>query len=379
MLREFNSRIAGKTINSRNSRRPNRIFLPSARDLCCIFDSFMQNAPYILAIESSCDDTSASILLGTKVLSNEVASQAVHESFGGVVPELASRAHQQNIVPVIDRALKVANISPQELDAIAFTNGPGLLGSLLVGTSFAKSMALALDVPLIPVHHMHAHVLAHLIDDAHPKPIGFPYLCLTVSGGHTQLIEVRSPSAMTVLGETIDDAVGEAFDKAAKILGLPYPGGPHIDQLSATGDSTFMSFNESNLPDYNFSFSGMKTSFLYSLQKEMKANPSFIKDHLNDICASYQAALIKVLMKKVKAAQKSTGIKNVAIAGGVSANSGLRAALNQWGAQSKISIYLPPFQYTTDNAAMIGIAGYFQFLDGVNAPLSTSAEAKIAF
>ena len=203
----------------------------------------MQNAPYILAIESSCDDTSASILLGTKVLSNEVASQAVHESFGGVVPELASRAHQQNIVPVIDRALKVANISPQELDAIAFTNGPGLLGSLLVGTSFAKSMALALDVPLIPVHHMHAHVLAHLIDDAHPKPIGFPYLCLTVSGGHTQLIEVRSPSAMTVLGETIDDAVGEAFDKAAKILGLPYPGGPHIDELSATGDSTFMSFN----------------------------------------------------------------------------------------------------------------------------------------
>jgi len=202
---------------------------------------------------------------------------------------------------------------------------------------------------------------------------------LTVSGGHTQIVEVQSVNSMTVLGETIDDAVGEAFDKAAKILGLPYPGGPYIDQLSAIGDSTFMSFNESNLPDYNFSFSGMKTSFLYSLQKEMKANPSFIKDHLNDICASYQAALIKVLMKKVKAAQKSTGIKNVAIAGGVSANSGLRAALTQWGAQSDISIYLPPFQYTTDNAAMIGIAGYFQYLDGVNAPLTTSAKAKIAF
>ena len=339
----------------------------------------MQNAPYILAIESSCDDTSASILLGTKVLSNEVASQAVHEAFGGVVPELASRAHQQNIVPVIDRALKVANISPQDLNAIAFTNGPGLLGSLLVGTSFAKSMALALEIPLIPVHHMHAHVLAHLIEDAHPTPIAFPYLCLTVSGGHTQLIEVRSPKEMKILGETIDDAVGEAFDKAAKILGLPYPGGPNIDRLSANGDPTFMRFNESNLPDYNFSFSGMKTSFLYALQKEMKANSNFIKDHLNDICASYQAALIKVLMKKVQEAQKFTGIKNVAIAGGVSANSGLRAALTKWGAQSEISIYLPPFQYTTDNAAMIGIAGYYQFLDGVNAPLSTSAMAKISF
>ncbi|MDA0740909.1 MAG: tRNA (adenosine(37)-N6)-threonylcarbamoyltransferase complex transferase subunit TsaD [Bacteroidetes bacterium] len=339
----------------------------------------MQNAPYILAIESSCDDTSAAVLLGTKVLSNEVASQAVHEAFGGVVPELASRAHQLNIVPVVDRALKVANISPQELNAIAFTNGPGLLGSLLVGTSFAKSLALGLAIPLVPVHHMHAHVLAHLIEDAHPRAIEFPFLCLTVSGGHTQLIEVQSPSAMTVLGETIDDAVGEAFDKAAKILGLPYPGGPHIDQFSATGDPTFMSFNESNLPGFNFSFSGMKTSFLYALQKEMKVNPNFINAHLNDICASYQHALIQVLMKKLKAAQKSTNIKNIAIAGGVSANSGLRDALTQWGAKKGLSIYLPPFQYTTDNAAMIGIAGYYQYLKGVNAPLSTSAQAKIKF
>jgi N6-L-threonylcarbamoyladenine synthase len=339
----------------------------------------MQNAPYILAIESSCDDTSAAVLLGTKVLSNEVASQAVHEAFGGVVPELASRAHQQNIVPVVDRALKVANISPQELNAIAFTNGPGLLGSLLVGTSFAKSLALGLAIPLVPVHHMHAHVLAHLIEDAHPRPIEFPFLCLTVSGGHTQLIEVQSPSAMTVLGETIDDAVGEAFDKAAKILGLPYPGGPHIDQLSASGDPTFMSFNESNLPGFNFSFSGMKTSFLYALQKEMKVNPNFINAHLNDICASYQHALIQVLMKKLIAAQKSTKIKNIAIAGGVSANSGLRDALTQWGAKKGLSIFLPPFQYTTDNAAMIGIAGYYQYLEGINAPLSTSAQAKIKF
>jgi N6-L-threonylcarbamoyladenine synthase len=339
----------------------------------------MQNAPYILAIESSCDDTSAAVLIGNKVLSNEVASQGVHEAFGGVVPELASRAHQQHIVPVVDRALKVANIKPHELHAIAFTNGPGLLGSLLVGTSFAKSMALALNIPLIPVHHMHAHVLAHLIDGAHETPISFPFLCLTVSGGHTQIVEVQSVNSMTVLGETIDDAVGEAFDKAAKILGLPYPGGPHIDRLAKLGNPTFMSFNKSDLPDYNYSFSGMKTSFLYALQKEMKRNPNFIKDHLNDICASYQSALIKVLMKKVEAAQKFTNISNFAIAGGVSANTGLRAALTVWGAKNDIAIYLPPFQYTTDNAAMIGVAGYYQYLDGVNATLSTSAQAKIKF
>ena len=339
----------------------------------------MQNAPYILAIESSCDDTSAALLRGTQVISNEVASQAVHEAFGGVVPELASRAHQQNIVPVVDRALKVANIKPQELSAIAFTNGPGLLGSLLVGTSFAKSMAMALNIPLLPVHHMHAHVLAHLIADAHPEPMEFPFLCLTVSGGHTQLIEVRSPNDMTVLGETIDDAVGEAFDKAAKILGLPYPGGPHIDRLSASGDASFMKFNESNLPDYNFSFSGMKTSFLYALQKEMKTNPNFITHHLNDICASYQHALVQVLMKKVAAAQKFTGVSKVAIAGGVSANSGLRDALTTWGTRNNVSIYLPPIEYTTDNAAMIGIAGYYQYLQGANAPLSTCAQAKLKF
>ncbi len=257
----------------------------------------MNNTPYILAIESSCDDTSAAVLHGNSVLSNEVASQAVHTAYGGVVPELASRAHQQNIVPVIDRALKVANIEPSQLNAIAFTNGPGLMGSLLVGTSFAKSLAMTLDVPLIPVHHMHAHILAHLIEDAHESPVGFPFLCLTVSGGHTQLVQVHSPMDMRILGETIDDAVGEAFDKAAKIIGLPYPGGPQIDRLAKQGNPKFMEFGRPQVDGYNFSFSGMKTGFLYALQKRVQQDPNFVENHKADICASYQNALLDVLLK----------------------------------------------------------------------------------
>ena len=335
--------------------------------------------PYILAIESSCDDTSAAVMHGTKVCSNIVASQDVHITYGGVVPELASRAHQQNIVPVVDHALKVANIKPEQLSAVAFTNGPGLMGSLMVGTSFAKSLALALDIPLIAVHHMHAHILAHLIEDAHNEPLTFPFLCLTVSGGHTQLVQVNGPKDMNILGETIDDAVGEAFDKAAKILGLPYPGGPQIDRLAENGDPKALKFARPNLANYDFSFSGLKTSFLYTLQTNMKEDDAFIADNLPDICASYQSALIDALMIKVKKAVKDTGIQNVAIAGGVSANSELRNTLKKWGHINGISIFVPPFEYTTDNAAMIGVAGYFNFLAGEKTSLSTSAKAKIKF
>ena len=339
----------------------------------------MDNLPYILAIESSCDDTSAAVMHGNKVLSNEVASQEVHTAYGGVVPELASRAHQQNIVPVVDHALKVANIEPSQLNAIAFTNGPGLMGSLLVGTSFAKSISMSLNIPLIPVHHMHAHILAHLIEDAHDEPIDFPFLCLTVSGGHTQLVKVDGPKDMQILGETIDDAVGEAFDKAAKIIGLPYPGGPHVDRLAKVGDPKFMEFGRPQVDGYNFSFSGMKTSFLYALQKRVKENPDFVESHKADICASYQHALLDVLFKKLEKAIKDTGIKHVAIAGGVSANSGLRERLTSLGDRKNIRTYIPPFQYTTDNAAMIGIAGYYNFLAGESADLSISASAKVKF
>ncbi len=339
----------------------------------------MDNLPYILAIESSCDDTSAAVMHGNKVLSNEVASQEVHTAYGGVVPELASRAHQQNIVPVVDHALKVANIEPSQLNAIAFTNGPGLMGSLLVGTSFAKSISMSLNIPLIPVHHMHAHILAHLIEDAHDEPIDFPFLCLTVSGGHTQLVKVDGPKDMQILGETIDDAVGEAFDKAAKIIGLPYPGGPHVDRLAKVGDPKFMEFGRPQVDGYNFSFSGMKTSFLYALQKRVKENPDFVENHKADICASYQRALLDVLFKKLEKAIKDTGIKHVAIAGGVSANSGLRERLTSLGYRKNIRTYIPPFQYTTDNAAMIGIAGYYNFLAGDSADLSISASAKVKF
>ena len=312
-------------------------------------------------------------------MSNEIASQAVHTAYGGVVPELASRAHQQNIVPVVDRALKVANIEPSQLDAIAFTNGPGLMGSLMVGTSFAKSLALTLDIPLIPVHHMHAHILAHAIEGAHATPVAYPFLCLTVSGGHTQLVRVDAPKNMAILGETIDDAVGEAFDKAAKILGLPYPGGPHIDRLAKNGDDTFMEFNRSNVANYDYSFSGMKTSFLYALQKQVKETPGFIEKHKADICASYQRALLDVLFDKLEKAIKDTGISNVALAGGVSANSALRKRLHNLGIQKRFNTYVPPLEYTTDNAAMIGIAGYYNYRNGEYADLSISSTAKAKF
>ena len=312
-------------------------------------------------------------------MSNEIASQAVHTAYGGVVPELASRAHQQNIVPVVDRALKVANIEPSQLDAIAFTNGPGLMGSLMVGTSFAKSLALTLDIPLIPVHHMHAHILAHAIEGAHATPVAYPFLCLTVSGGHTQLVRVDAPKNMAILGETIDDAVGEAFDKAAKILGLPYPGGPHIDRLAKNGDDTFMEFNRSNVANYDYSFSGMKTSFLYALQKQVKETPGFIEKHKADICASYQRALLDVLFDKLEKAIKDTGISNVALAGGVSANSALRKRLHNLGIQKRLNTYVPPLEYTTDNAAMIGIAGYYNYRNGEYADLSISSTAKAKF
>jgi N6-L-threonylcarbamoyladenine synthase len=309
----------------------------------------------ILAIESSCDETSASIIYNGKILSNIVASQVVHETHGGVVPELASRAHQQNIVRVVEKAVLDAKVKKSDIDAIAFTRGPGLLGSLLVGTSFAKAMALGLGVPLIEVNHMQAHVLAHFIDE--PKP-GFPFLCLTVSGGHTQIVLVKSPLEMEVIGETADDAVGEAFDKAAKMLGLGYPGGPMVDKLASQGNPNAFIFPISEMKGYGFSFSGIKTSLLYFLQKQ---TPEFIKENLNDICASYQYTLVKTLLQKLKKVSRELNIKEIAIAGGVSANTGLRIALKKWGEKEKWNVYIPDFEYCTDNAAMIAIAAEFKY------------------
>ena len=313
---------------------------------------------YILAIESSCDETSASILCDGRILSNVIVSQSVHEQYGGVIPELASRAHQQNIVPVVDKAFRDANITKSMLNAVAFTKGPGLLGSLLVGVSFAKSLALALDLPLIEVNHMQAHILAHFIDE--PKP-SFPFLCLTVSGGHTQIVLVKEALDMTIIGETQDDAVGEAFDKTAKLLGLPYPGGPLIDKYAKEGNPLTHKFPEVETPGLNFSFSGIKTAFLYYLRDRKAEDEKFIEKNLNDICASIQATLIEILMKKLRKAVRETGIKEVAIAGGVSANSGLRNALTKEGAEKGWNIYIPKFQYCTDNAAMIAAAAYIKY------------------
>ncbi len=315
----------------------------------------------ILAIESSCDDTAAAVLHNGKVLANLVASQAVHEAYGGIVPELASRAHMQNIVPVVDQALKQAGIPKENLSAVAFTKGPGLIGSLLVGSTFAKSMALGLKIPIIGVNHMRAHVLAHFIDE--PKP-QLPFLCLTVSGGHTQIVLVRDHLDMEVIGETIDDAAGEAFDKTAKMLGLPYPGGPLIDKNAKLGNPDKFKFAEPNVPDLNYSFSGVKTSVLYFIQKQVKEDPNFIENNLNDICAGIQKAIINTLMKKLKKAAKQTGIKHVAIAGGVSANSGLRETLQVTGEQLGWETFIPKFEYCTDNAAMIGITAHYQYLAG---------------
>ncbi|RYF86420.1 MAG: tRNA (adenosine(37)-N6)-threonylcarbamoyltransferase complex transferase subunit TsaD [Chitinophagaceae bacterium] len=327
----------------------------------------------ILAIESSCDETSASVCRDGKILSNFIANQKVHEKYGGVVPELASRAHMQNIVPVVDVALQQANISLNEMDAIAFTQAPGLIGSLLVGSQFAKSLALALNKPLIAVHHMQAHVLANLIPEQKPS---FPFLCLTVSGGHTQIVVANSPADLKVIGETLDDAAGEAFDKSAKMLGLPYPGGPLIDQYAKEGASKRFTFAEPQIPELDFSFSGLKTSILYFLQKETKANPDFIQDNLADLCASIQDRIVTILLKKYKRAALQTGISDLCIAGGVSANSGLRKAFQEMCEQNGWNAFVPPFEYCTDNAAMIAITAYYKYLSGDFTPLSVTASAR---
>ena len=315
----------------------------------------------ILAIESSCDETSAAVISNGKIYSNIVAGQLIHERFGGVVPELASRAHQQHILPVVESALKTANITKNQLNAIAFTRGPGLLGSLLVGTSFAKAMALGLNIPLIEVNHIQAHVLAHFIDEPAPA---FPFLCLTVSGGHTQIVLVRNHLTMEVIGETQDDAVGEAFDKTAKLLGLPYPGGPLVDKYAQQGNPLAFEFPLSEMPKYNFSFSGIKTAILYFLKANQTKNPAFIEENMADICASVQHTLIKMLLQKLRKAARDLNIKEVAIAGGVSANSGLRKAMQELGEKENWNVYIPQFQYCTDNAGMIAMAAHFKYLKG---------------
>jgi N6-L-threonylcarbamoyladenine synthase len=334
---------------------------------------------YILAIESSCDDTAAAILCNDKVLSNEVARQSIHQEYGGVVPELASRAHQQNIVPVIDVAIKKAGITKEQLSAIAFTQGPGLMGSLLVGSSFAKSMAMALEIPLIAVNHMHAHILAHFIDEEGFDKPEFPFLALTISGGHTQIVKVNSFFDMEIIGETTDDAVGEAFDKSAKILGLPYPGGPLIDKYAKLGNPKAYPFTKPKVDGLDFSFSGLKTQILYFVQKNVKENPNFIEEHLNDICASIQHIIIKILMEKVKMAVEQTGITQIAIGGGVSANSGIRSALKETEAKYGWKTFIPKFEYTTDNAAMIGIVGYHKYLENHFSTASVVSKARIEF
>jgi N6-L-threonylcarbamoyladenine synthase len=323
----------------------------------------MHNPPvFILAIESSCDDTAAAVLHHDKVLSNVVANQLIHNQYGGVVPELASRAHQQNIVPVIDAALRKANIQKEQLSAIAFTQGPGLMGSLLVGSSFAKSLALALQIPLIAVNHMQAHILAHFIDEEGFDKPTFPFLALTISGGHTQIVKVSNYFEMEVIGETTDDAVGEAFDKSAKILGLPYPGGPLVDKHAQLGNPKAFAFTKPKVPGLDFSFSGLKTAILYFIQKKVAEDATFIEENLNDICASIQHTIIAILMDKLKLAVKETGIKSIAIGGGVSANSGIRNTLKEAEHKYGWKTYIPKFEYTTDNAAMIGIVGYQKYL-----------------
>ena len=337
----------------------------------------MNKPVYILAIESSCDDTSASVMCNTKVLSNVIANQDVHAKYGGVVPELASRAHQQNIVPVVQQALKEAKIGKEELSAIAFTNGPGLMGSLLVGASFAKSLAMGLQIPLLAVNHMKAHILAHFIEDSFSKKPSFPFICLTISGGHTQIVKVNDYFDMTVLGETIDDAVGEAFDKSAKILGLPYPGGPLIDKYAQLGNPKAYSFTKPKVGDLEFSFSGLKTGILYFIQKQERINPNFIQENLNDICASIQHTIVEILMDKLKNTVQQTGITQIAIAGGVSANSEIRKRLILAEKHFGWSTYIPKFEYTTDNAAMIGISGYFKYIKKSFSDLSVAAKARL--
>ena len=337
----------------------------------------------ILAIESSCDDTSAAVLCDGVLLSNTTASQAVHEEFGGVVPELASRAHQLNIVPVVDAALKRAGVTTDELSAIAFTRGPGLLGSLLVGTSFAKGLALAHNIPLVEVNHLQAHILAHFIEAKGERQEAkgggipnFPFLCLLVSGGNSQIVLVKDHYTMEIIGQTIDDAAGEAFDKCAKIMGLPYPGGPWIDRLAKEGNAEAFSFAKPNIPGYNYSFSGLKTSFLYFLRDNLKENPNFIEENKADLCASLQKTIIDILINKLKRAAKDLQITEIAVAGGVSANSGLRDALLDLGRRHRWKVHIPPFAYTTDNAAMVAQAGYYRYLKGDFCPIDAAPYAK---
>jgi N6-L-threonylcarbamoyladenine synthase len=337
---------------------------------------------YILAIESSCDDTSAAVLCGRKVLSNIIAGQQVHEKYGGVVPELASRAHQQHIVPVVHTALSEAGISTGQLDVIAFTRGPGLMGSLLVGVSFTKGLSLSLDIPMVSVDHLEAHVLAHFIEGQHPKPPPFPFLCLTVSGGHTQILLVESPFSLNIIGTTIDDAAGEAFDKGAKILGLPYPGGPVIDKLAQRGDYSKIKLSSANLPGLNYSFSGLKTSFLYHVRDNLVQNPNYIAENLPHLAAALQHSIISSLMMKLEAAAQETGIRHVAIAGGVSANSALRDTFRDTGAKRGWDVYIPEFKYTTDNAAMIGVAAWFklqekQFVGQDITPYANASSSRV--
>ncbi len=337
----------------------------------------------ILSIESSCDDTSAAVIRDGILLSNVTAGQKVHEEYGGVVPELASRAHQQNIVPVIDTALRRAGVDKAELSAIAFTRGPGLLGSLLVGTSFAKGLALSLGIPLIDVNHLQGHVLAHFITapqlseggvEKHPT---FPFLCLLVSGGNSQILKVKAYNDMEIIGQTIDDAAGEAFDKCAKVIGLPYPGGPWIDRLAKEGNPKAFVFAKPNIAGYDYSFSGLKTSFLYFLRDHIKENPNFIEENKADLCASLQATVIDILMKKLRLAAKDTGIRQVAVAGGVSANSGLRQAFLDYGKRYGWEVFIPPFSYTTDNAAMIAQAAYFKYQDSDFCPIDEVPFARV--
>ncbi|WON95298.1 MULTISPECIES: tRNA (adenosine(37)-N6)-threonylcarbamoyltransferase complex transferase subunit TsaD [unclassified Sphingobacterium] len=313
----------------------------------------------ILGIESSCDETSASICINGEIHSNVIATQAIHAKYGGVIPELASRAHQQNIIPTVEEAIRQAKVSKNQIDAVSFTRGPGLLGALLVGTSFAKSFALAQNIPLIDINHMQAHILAHFIED--PKP-SFPFLCLTVSGGHTQIVLVKDYFEMELLGETLDDAAGEAFDKTAKILNLPYPGGPLIDKFAKEGNPAAYRLPEPQIPGLNFSFSGLKTAILYLVQDQLKQNPDFLTHNMADLCASVQSRIVSILLNKLKKAAKETGVKDIAIAGGVSANSGLRKSLIEMGEKYKWRVFIPKFEYCTDNAAMIAIAGYHKFL-----------------
>ena len=339
----------------------------------------MEQSKYILAIESSCDDTGAAVLCNEKVLSNVVAKQEIHEAYGGVIPELASRAHQQNIVPVVAVALQKAGITKNDLHAIAFTQGPGLMGSLLVGGSFAKSLSMALDIPLIAVNHMHAHILAHFIEEEGYEKPKFPFLALTISGGHTQIVQVNSFTDMEILGETTDDAVGEAYDKTAKILGFPYPGGPLIDQHAQNGNPKAYAFTKPKVAGLNFSFSGLKTQILYFIQREVQKNPDFVKENIDDICASVQYIIIQILMDKIKMAVDQTGIKQIAIGGGVSANSGIRKALKETETKYGWKTFIPKFEYTTDNAAMIGVVGYHKYRLGIFSTNEVVSKARMEF